>query len=355
MLNLVTGDIVKSLKLFSLAFFTYLLLTLYVNVFLKDKLYAAELDISRIWTASLVAILFFVFLVAGYLKPVELPAWVYWLILFILSFALPIYGSLAVAFAFLFSRKHNPFERYAHVWLGLSIILIISIYLLKGVPFFNWNLRFELSKVLVFLAFLSGVSLVYVDWDNGFKTLVFLILEMLFFLGTFRSLMLLIFLVYSLPLYFERKLTLNKICIAVLVFLLILYLSGGFEELLVRIGFTFLIFHNLVHVSMPFGFFHGELLLHSDPRWRVAFIFTLENRYTYFLFGQPIADFGIFGGVEAYLLGTLLRLSERNVKTAVIVLSTLIYAIESGIDAFLLSVLILFGVLYSKINIETLK
>jgi len=54
-------------------------------------------------------------------------------------------------------------------------------------------------------------------------------------------------------------------------------------------------------------------------------------------------------------LGTLLRLSERNVKTAVIVLLTLIYAIESGIDAFLLSVLILFGALYSKINIKTLK
>jgi len=99
---------------------------------------------SRIWVASLIAVTFFVLLVLGYLKPVEFPVWVYWLILFVLSFALPIYGTLAVAFVFLFSRKRN--------------------------------LRFELSRTLVFLAFLSGVSLVYVDWDSGFKTLVFLIL-----------------------------------------------------------------------------------------------------------------------------------------------------------------------------------
>ena len=131
----------RSLKLFSLAFFTYLLLTVYANVFLKDELYAVELDMSRIWVASLIAVTFFVLLVLGYLKPVEFPAWVYWLILFVLSFALPIYGTLAVAFVFLFSRKRN--------------------------------LRFELSRTLVFLAFLSGVSLVYVDWDSGFKTLVF--------------------------------------------------------------------------------------------------------------------------------------------------------------------------------------
>ncbi|MBO8174679.1 MAG: hypothetical protein H0Z18_05430 [Thermococcus sp.] len=345
----------KSLKLFSLAFFIYILLTLYANIFLKDKLYAAELDMSRIWAASLVAILFFVFLVAGYLKPAELPAWAYWLILLVLSFALPLYGAIAVAFIFLFSMKYNPFEKHAHIWLIFSIILLVSIYLFKGVPLFNWNLRFELSKILVFLAFLSGVSLVYVNWNIKFKTLAFLILEMLFFLGTFRSLMLLIFLMYILHFYFEERLTLDKICLAIPVFLLILYLSGSLEGLLVRIGFTFLIFHNLVHVSMPFGFFHGRLLLHSDPRWRVAFMFTLKNCYTYFLFGQPIADFGIFGVVEAYFVGTLLKLSERNVKTAVIVLSTLIYAIESGIDAFLLSVLLLFGALYSKTNIETLK
>ncbi|ADT85151.1 hypothetical protein [Thermococcus barophilus] len=345
----------KSLKLFSLAFFTYLVLTLYTNVFLKDKLYGAELDMSRIWVALLVVILFFVFLVAGYLKPAELPAWAYWLMLFVFSFALPLYGVIAVAFIFLFSMKYNPFEKHAHIWLILSIILLGFIYLLRGIPLFNWGLRFGLSKILVFLAFLSGVSLVYVNWSIKFKTLVFLILEMLFFLGTFRSLMLLIFLMYILPLYFEERLTLDKICLAIPVFLLILYLSGSLEGLLVRIGFTFLIFHNLVHISMPFGIFHGKLLLHSDPRWRIAFMFTLKNRYTYFLFGQAVADFGIFGVIEAYFIGTLLKLSERNLKTATIVLSTIIYAIESGIDAFLLSVLILFGALYSKTNIKTLK
>lgn len=113
-------------------------------------------------------------------------------------------------------------------------------------------------------------------------------------------------------------------------------------------GFTFLIFHNIVSVSLPFGFFHGKLLLHSDPRWRIAFMFTPSGRYTYFLFGQPIADFGILGVVEAYLFGSLLRLSETDKKTASVVLATLIYALESGVDAFILSMLLLFGGVYSK-------
>lgn len=113
-------------------------------------------------------------------------------------------------------------------------------------------------------------------------------------------------------------------------------------------GFTFLIFHNIVSVSLPFGFFHGKLLLHSDPRWRIAFMFTLSGRYTYFLFGQPIADFEILRVVEAYLFGSLLRLSETDKKTASVVLATLIYALESGVDAFILSMLLLFGGVYSK-------
>ena len=345
----------KSLKLFSLAFFTYLTLTLYANIFLKDKLYAAELDMSRIWVASLIALLFFGFFVLGFIKPVELPQWSYWLIISFLSLSIGIWGLGATLIVFLISKKYHGFKDYAGLSFFFSLFLIVAIYMLVGVPIFEWGLRFRLNKLLVFLAFLSGISLVYVNWNIKFKTLAFLILEMLFFLGTFRSLMLLVFLMYILPFYFEGRLTLDKICLAIPVFLLILYLSGSLEGLLVRIGFTFLIFHNLVHVSMPFGFFHGRLLLHSDPRWRVAFMFTLKNRYTYFLFGQPIADFGIFGVVEAYFLGTLLKLSERNVKTTTIVLSTLIYAIESGIDAFLLSVLVLFGALYSKTNIETLK
>jgi hypothetical protein len=143
-------------------------------------------------------------------------------------------------------------------------------------------------------------------------------------------------------------LTFRQALIGLPVFLFVVFLSGNLEALLVRMGFTFLIFHNIVSVSLPFGFFHGKLLLHSDPRWRVAFMFTLNGRYTYFLFGQPIADFEILRVVEAYLFGSLLRLSETDKKTASVVLATLIYALESGVDAFILSMLLLFGGVYSK-------
>jgi uncharacterized membrane protein len=82
-------------------------------------------------------------------------------------------------------------------------------------------------------------------------------------------------------------------------------------------------------------------------------MFTLNGSYTYFLFGQPIADFGILGILEAYLLGVLLRLSNRDLRGNVMVLSLLIYAIETGLDAFLLSSLILFGGIFSKGEVQS--
>ncbi|HDH44983.1 MAG TPA: hypothetical protein ENG66_06310 [Thermococcus sp.] len=338
----------KGLKLFTLAFFTYLFLMVCANIFLKEKLYATTLPFHRIATALLVAIIFWGVLALGYLKTMRFPEWTYWLLIFILSFALPIYGQLAALIVFLISRKYKVFEKYAKFALLGSILSIVILYLLVGVPFFQWGLRFRLVKPLVLFAFLSGVCLTYCKLDWKIKTLTLLVLEILFFLGTFRSLMLLIFFFYVLPYYYKNKLAFKYALAAVPVFLLILYLSGSLETLLTRVGFTFLIFHNIVSVSLPFGFFHGKLLFHSDPRWRVAFMFTLNGRYTYFLFGQPIADFGVLGVIEAYLIGSLLKLSEADERTASVVLATLIYALESGIDAFLLSVLLLFGGIYSK-------
>ncbi|RLF75241.1 hypothetical protein DRN51_04360 [Thermococci archaeon] len=338
----------KGLKLFTFAFFTYLFLMVCANIFLKDRLYAVALPSHKIMSALIIALIFWGALVLGYLKPIRFPEWVYWLLIFILSFALPIYGQLAVLVMFLLSREYNVFEKHAKFVLLGSILSILVLYSFEGIPFFQWGLRFRLVKPLVLFAFLSGISLTYCRLNWKLKILALLILEVLFFLGTFRSLMLLVFLFYILPYYYENKLTFKQVLVALPIFLVVIYLSGNLESLLVRVGFTFLVFHNIVSVSLPFGFFHGKLLFHSDPRWRVAFMFTLNGRYTYFLFGQPIADFGIFGVIEAYLIGNLLKLSEVNKKTASIVLATLIYALESGIDAFVLSVLLLFGGVYSR-------
>lgn len=344
----------RDLKLFSLAFFSYLLLTLYANIFLKHKLYAVNLDMSRIWIAALIALTFYLSFVFGYFKPIKLPKYIYWIIVFILSLAFVPYGPVTALF-FIFAYfvyKERLFERFSYFAFFLGLAVVLFSYYYVGIPLLNWEVRFILSKILVLSSVLFTIGIVYVD-NQKVKALLFIIAEILAFLGTFRSLMLLIFVAYFVPYYLKNKVDLRLIILLTLIGLALLYLSDNLTSLLVRIGFTFLVFHNLVNISLPFGFFHGSLLLNSDPRWRVAFMFTLNGSYTYFLFGQPIADFGILGILEAYLLGVLLRLSNRDLRGNVMVLSLLIYAIETGLDAFLLSSLILFGGIFSKGEVQS--
>lgn len=184
----------------------------------------------------------------------------------------------------------------------------------------------------------------YTDTSVRVKTLLFLVFMLLFFLGTFRSLIVLVYLAYTLDLYSRGvfRLDTRTIGISLLLGLIVVWLSGSVQAILVRVGFTFLVFHNLVRLSIPYGIFHGALLFSDNPRHLVAGgLFGGATggvgNYTYFFFGQAVADFGILGLMEAFLLGFLLGgESERNPKSLAFVLSIMIYALDPGIDAVLL-------------------
>jgi len=65
-------------------------------------------------------------------------------------------------------------------------------------------------------------------------------------------------------------------------------------------------------------------------------LFNASINYTYFFFGQAVADFGIFGVIEAFLLEALLRDSEKTQEAFTLVLSIFIYSLDPGIDALVL-------------------
>ena len=345
----------KGLKIFSLAFFSYLILALYSNYFdksLRELIYAKGFSSSMLFLGTAISLIFFLAMIFGYVKPIKLDDRVLMLSIFLLSFfELPWAPPIAVILLITYWRRVNPSTLHAPLCLFSALTTLLLIYLLAGVPFFDPSLRYRLVGFLVMAAFLALVSIIYLDVPIGIKTLLLIIFEMFLFLGTFRSLMILVFLGYIFGLYFENKLKLDvkTAVVALSVLFAVLYLSHGFKDLMIRVGFTFLVFHNIVRLSMPLGLFHGALLMSDNPRYLIGRLFGTSMHYTYFLFGQPIADFGILGIFEAYLFGVFLKLAEENPKTLALVLSLMIYVIETGMDAFIL-LLILSALLFRNVE-----
>jgi len=346
---------VKGLKIFSLAFFSYLFLALYSNYFdknLSDMIYAKGFSSSMLLMGTFFSLIFFSFMILGYLKPIRLSERALILSILLLSlFEIPWAPLVAVILVITYWRKINPSVLHAPLCLFSAIITLFIVYSVKGIPFVQPALRYKLVGFLVMSAFLGLVAIIYLKTSTKIKTLLLLLFEVLLFLGTFRSLMILIFMGYIFDLYFEGELKLDmKISLGLFaVAASVLYLSHGFERLMVRIGFTFLVFHNIVRLSIPSGIFHGRLLMSDNPRYLIGKLFGTDMHYTYFLFGQPIADFGVLGVIEAYLFGVFLKHAEENPRTTALVLSLMIYIIETGMDAFSL-LLILSALLFRDIE-----
>lgn len=107
--------------------------------------------------------------------------------------------------------------------------------------------------------------------------------------------------------------------------------------------------------SFPLGFSHGKILVSNDPRLEVGLLFLNSPvKYTYTIYGQPIADFGLFGILELYMLGIILRNIWRGEKLYQIAPAYLIPMLEAGIDSFRLSVLMIIAYAVSK-HLETSK
>ncbi|WP_461865376.1 hypothetical protein [Thermococcus sp.] len=345
----------KGLKIFSLAFFSYLFLALYSNYFdknLSDLIYAKGFSSSMLLMGTVFSLVFFFFMTLGYLKPISLDEKILIVSILLLSlFEVPWAPLVAVILVITYWRRISPSFLHAPLCLFSAVATLLIVYSIVGIPFIEPVLRYKLVGFLVMSAFLGLVAIIYLRTSTRIKTLLLILFEVLLFLGTFRSLMILIFMGYIFDLYFEGNLKLDmKISLGLfLVVASVLYLSHGLESLMVRIGFTFLVFHNIVRLSMPLGIFHGSLLMSDNPRYLIGKLFGTNMHYTYFLFGQPIADFGVLGVVEAYLFGVFLRHAEGNPKTLALVLSLMIYVIETGMDAFTL-LLILSALLFRGVD-----
>lgn len=330
------------LKIFSIAFFSYLSLALYSNYLDRDLrgiVYQRGFVPSAVLLGLVVALVFFVAFVVGYFSKLQLPTGFLILLFLVLSFhdppVAPILALLLVAAYYI---GLNPFEKFPDVALGLSLTVPVILYAVEGVPLFHWELRYKLVGPLVLLALLGAVGMSYTNLSLRTKTLLLLIYSVVFFLGTFRSLLLLGYLPYLLGYMAnsDKKSSVFALFFGALVLGLVFTISGSLTALLVRVGFTFLVFHNLVRISLPGGYFHGSLLLSDNPRHLVSELFGASTNYTYFFFGQAVADFGVLGLLEAFLLGVFLRDSEADSKTLGFVCSVMIYALDSGVDALIL-------------------
>lgn len=331
----------RGLKIFSLGFFSYLALSLYANYFsenLRSTIYSRGLEPSMLLLGTVYALAFFAVFALGYASNLKLPSSLlaaFFLVLSLHDF--PVFSILAVLVLIVYWRKVNPFRLFPQSALLVALLIPLALYIALGVPLFENSLRYELVGPLVLAAVLAVIGMAYSTISLRWKTFLMAIYAVLFFLGTFRSLVLLVYLAYFLSAYFDyprlRKWLVGLSAVPVLV---IVWMSGGMEGVLVRIGFTFLVFHNLVRLSLPWGFFHGALLFSDNPRHMVASLFGASTNYTYFFFGQPVADFGILGLIEAFLLGIFLRTSEGRRGSFVVVLSLMMYSIDPGVDAFIM-------------------
>ncbi|WP_297438045.1 hypothetical protein [Thermococcus sp.] len=335
----------KGLKIFSLAFFSYLFLSVYSNYFdggLRDVIYSRGFYPSMVVLGVVYALIFFGFFAVGYRVGLSPPGWFYAALLFVVSFSEYPFGPIVVVMVIVavYCLKEH-FTRVLAIYSILTGLLVpLIFYTVFGVPFFHRGLRYELVGPLVASAFLGAAGLVYTGASLKLKTVVLALLSIIFILGTFRSLLLLIYLAYFLDLYLRgafRGDLRAPLAGGIFLGVLILWMSGGVDALLVRVGFTFLVFHNIVRLSLPWGIYHGHLLLSGDPRGTVGALFGTSVHYTYFFFGQAVADFGVVGVLEAFLLGLFLRDSEDDPKTFAFVLAMFIYAMDPGIDNLILS------------------
>lgn len=304
----------------------------------------------------LLVFVFWASLVLGYRSNIEVPKAIYMIIVFFASlsfiqFSLLSFGFIFILLLILFSltetgylQKYEKKFGYLFFIAGFSII-IFGFYRL-GIPILSPENRYGSMWI-----FSTGAMVFFVFSIALVKDLkIFIGSLFLILVSTFRSSSFILLLTY----FFSKKLNKKRVIGLVIGSFLIL-LVGNYVALetrgwdftvlkliLNRSGFTYGVYQDLVQTSLPFGRFHGELILSNNPGILISNLYDYLNpgqSYTSFFFGQPVADFGIFGSLECFLYGLLLKKIEYVKRFKAIGISFSIVIIEIGITGLPLGVL----------------
>ncbi|ASJ09994.1 hypothetical protein A3L12_01110 [Thermococcus sp. P6] len=304
-------------------------------------------------------------MVTGYMTaerfPVRVRILTYGLVVVLVLSALGSWGFLMalpiVAAPPVFAREEGKRvkERLASASLTTDTLLIVAAVALVAfplvtgrVPLLHPGLRY--TGVRFFYLASGYLIAAAISLRGDFR--VFLLGLFVAVVSTFRTVAVAVTVTYLLRLMGEKRtkpgkglwLKLSVITAGVLIVFLVRYQAtlstypewrlGFFGTLLHRMGLTYSVYERLFSMGMPWG--NPEILLSKDPKGYVGRLFGSSVGYSYTIFGQPSHDFGVFGIVEGFLLGGILRDAEWMESTKVLALTLFILMVPIGIDAFFL-------------------
>lgn len=326
-----------------------LFLASYISLALLGKFTFRDYLGGLSWGALLYALGFSLMLLLGYNveKKFNRPpqrTYVYLVLGVLVSLAAGIFGVVVALIVLLggsiiLRRIWQEYHRYIY-WAGIALVIALPlIAMVKGViPILHPQTRYsDLKDLYLVSAIFASLLIAYKP-----NPIVFLLGEAFAVVSTFRTNALMIFLTY---LFRAEKKELKRLLIIGvpligLAFLARFYATksvypiwklGFLQSLVYRAGFSYMVYEKLFSLGMPFGNF--ELLLNPNAREYVAALFGKVQNYTYTIFGQPAYDLGVFGLLEAFIVGTALSDSEKSPMFKALSLAFLVPAIETGFDA----------------------
>ncbi len=307
---------------------------------------------------AIYAVLFLVILLAGLQKGTNLNGRLF-LFAFLLVIPLgPGYlvgGALSFFILYLLMRE-NLIRRAVLPALLVAIGLTTFACLRWGLPILKPELRYTEVSVPFLVAGDIIIGAIAVLPDIRFLVIG----EMIAIISASRTVGLGVAVAYVLRMAYEDRLTFEEIkshkkaVLIGIVLLLGVFLAryyvtvreypvwklGFMGSLLYRPASSYTVYEKLFHLGMPFG--RGELLFNPDPTGYVGRLFGKHIGYTYTIFGQPAYDFGIFGLLEALILGLALGKASTNPFTGTFALTVVTLALDIGIEGqFLVAILLM--------------
>ncbi len=247
---------------------------------------------------------------------------------------------------------------YGSKWLWMpmylsGVTILLLGYLKVGNPWVNREARVSLAQPFAFSTFLMLTAACYADLPG-----IYLATTILAGLTSYRTYLanVVFAVLFSKSVRRKTKILLTAFLSAALVGVgYIVALQGQSWRLNpvgilhYRLSSSLYTLDLIAENSFPAGFSHGKILISNDPRLEVGLLFLNSSvKYTYTLYGQPISDFGLFGIVELYMLGIILRNIWEGEKLYQIAPAYIIPMLDAGIDSFRLSILMIIAYTVSK-------